>query len=209
MRPGGLHGFVSGPAWLSRCPCTRAHSRCNRFGGPWHRDPLLRWKRLEDVRVGDCEPRGGSRRFRVRLLGAEDRPVGICTNLSLRCSHSGAEVRRHRSIHFTPLAAEQQQLLMVTPVSAALPPRRHSRRVCRSPPDPEAAEVSSPDACGKTRAGRDPIDGVLPPHRQSRVCCCRSAPGSTTALIPARPRSGRLVRDTRVARGRGCWDCRF
>jgi hypothetical protein len=37
--------------------------------------------------------------------------------------------------------------------ACAMSPWRHSRRDCRSPPDPEAAKVAARNACGDTKAG--------------------------------------------------------
>ena len=65
-------------------------------------------------------------------------------------------------------------------MTAAPSLRRHSRRFCRSPPDPEVAGVSSPNACGKTRQGAIRPDGVLPPHRQKRIA--RTASSGATGL---------------------------
>src|SRR5258708_11590589 len=74
---------VPPPPCLGRC----AHCQWYRLGRPWRRYALLRWERLEDVRVDDGVPGPGGGAVLVRLLGAGHRPLRISPNLSLCVSH--------------------------------------------------------------------------------------------------------------------------
>src|ERR1035437_148089 len=57
-------------------PCLgrRAHCQWYRLGRPWRRYALVRWERLEDVRVDDGVPGPGGGTVLVRLLGADHPP---------------------------------------------------------------------------------------------------------------------------------------
>jgi hypothetical protein len=82
---------------------------------------------------------------------------------------------------------------------------KHSRD-CRSPPDPEAAGVNSPNACGETRAGRESVDDVFPARRHTRGpprSRSRTCSGTNWGLSERSGAGGLSDRDKRRRRAAG------